>query len=330
MDYGKTAYLKVSELEARLADRLTAKPKNRTGMNFRPFFDFATGDFEAAEVSADETIAIIVKAEVRADSDISGAKISMKLDGIVASESAGASLTGGERYDFMLLAALDPGSGATLSLSMDGADCTLLSCQLVVSGTGAKLRCGSGDCAADKNGNGKWLTVTCEDDDVAAYIFDESEPLYIGAPLYVGTGRKADCAGGDGDLFVVAYVDVRGNAYVATVNDAPAVTGRTFIADGVTAIAIGRCGDGYIIAEIDESGAVACRYLSPGGGISMPFDPGIKDAAVRVGFVKNAERPTLIVGTSERSYVKYLEIDYGGSDEFAYTATVTLTPVKEE
>ena len=32
MDYGKTAYLKVSELEARLADRLTAKPKNRTAI----------------------------------------------------------------------------------------------------------------------------------------------------------------------------------------------------------------------------------------------------------------------------------------------------------
>ena len=102
-----------------------------------------------------------------------------------------------------------------------------------------------------------------------------------------------------------------------------------FIADGVTAIAVGRCGNGFITAEIDDGGNVACRYLSSGGGLSMTFDPGITDCAVRVGFVKNADRPTLIVGTRDRSYVKYAEIDYGGTDEFKWTASAEITRTEE-
>ncbi len=324
MDYGKTAYMKVCDLESRIGNKLSASPKNRTGMNFRPFFDFAAGDYEAAELTADETVAIIAKAEVRADSDIESARVTLKIGGIAASESAGTKLAGGERYDFLLLAAVNPGANATVALSMDGADCTLLSCQIVVSGESACLSRGDGDCAVDKCDDGKWLAVACEDDNVAAYVFDEQSPIDLGEPLYVGAGRRADCAGGV-NSFVAVYVDNRGNAYAVFISAAPIVTKTVFIAGGVTAIAVGRCGSGFITAEIDENGKVACRYLSPGGGLSMTFDPGITDYAVRVGFVKNADRPTLIVGTRERSFVKYAEIDYGGTDEFKWTASAEIT-----
>lgn len=328
MDYGKTAYVKVCDLESRLHKQLTAAPKNRTGMNFRPFFDFAAGDYEAAEISADGVAAIIVKAEVRADSDVENVVISLKIDGIVASSSAGSNMTKGERYDFLLLAAADPGTDSVLSLSAGNADCTLLSCQIVISGDGAKLGRGSGDCAVDKCGSGKWLAVECEDDDIAAYVFDETEPFSLGDPVYIGTGRRADCAGGD-DSFVAVYVDTCGNAYAAFVSCAQAVTKTVYIAGEVTAIAIGRCGSGFITAEIDGNGGVACRYLTGGGGVSMPFDPGITDFAERVGFVKNADRPTLIVGTRDRSYVKYVEVDYGGADAFDWTAAVTITKTED-
>lgn len=324
MDYGKTAYMKVCDLESRLSKKLSSAPENRTGMNFRPFFDFAAGDYEAAEITADETVAIIAKAEVRADSDIESGKVTLKIGGIPASESAGTKLTKGERYDFLLLAAVNPGAAATIAFSMGGADCTLLSCQIVTSGESASLSRGDGDCAVDKCDQGKWLAVACEDDNVAAYIFDEQSPLDLGESIHIGTGRRADCAGGV-NSFVAVYVDNRGNAYAVFISAAPIVTKTVFIAGGITAIAVGRCGSGFITAEVDESGATACRYLSPGGGVSMTFDPGVTDCATRVGFVKNADRPTLIIGTRDRSYVKYVEVDYGGSDEFKWAASAEIT-----
>ena len=134
-------------------------------------------------------MAIIAKAEVRADSDIESAVVTLKIGGITASESAGAKLAGGERYDFLLLAAVNPGTSASVALSMGGADCTLLSCQIVVSGENAGLSRGDGDCAVDKCDGGKWITVACADDDVTAYVFDEQSPLVLGEPLHIGAGR---------------------------------------------------------------------------------------------------------------------------------------------
>lgn len=324
MDYGKLAYLKVDELESRLAPELATERTKCYDYTVKPVYDFRRGDYFITDATASGAVTVFVRACVRADSSVENGLFELKINGFTAGR-CDFSASAGETRDCFVMSAASVDGSAELAVSMNGLDCTLLSCQILLSGSNADLCRSGGDAAVDKCGS-VWALVSVSDDNIYAYTFGE-EDFSLGQPVRIGSGRRADvCAGVDG--FAAAYVDSAGNTFVAKTDVNLNVLSRIFVDAGADSVAITRRGEGFLLAQL-KNNVVSCRFIDAAGGYSMPTEITRDDKAVSVGFVKNAEPPMLIVTTGERSYLKPGETELGGGDRISLAADIDLTAVTE-
>ena len=323
MDYGKLAYLKADELESRLNSTLKLSGRTVcTDYGVNPKFDFKTGDFDVSEIRADGSVTLFVRAAVRADSEITSGGINVLINGINAGKSVFSAAKGEIRELFVMCAANISGS-AVVSLSAENSDCTLMNCQILISGEGAEIAGRGGDSAVDRQGD-KWALVTCGDDYVYAYLFTE-ENFRLENPKYIGTGRRADIASGS-DGFIIAYVDVAGNSFIVLTDSELNVSVSRFVSAGVERVAVSRYRGGFALAELCE-GKITVRYVDGSGGIGAPEAVTASGDPKRIGFVKNAALPELIVYSDGRSYIKGCAPEHGGFDGIAVFADVALEGV---
>ena len=321
MDYGKIAYLKVDELENRIAVSTKSNRVLCGSYTVNPIFDFRRGDCFISELRAKGGVTVFVRAFVRADESLSDAELSVKINGLKAG-SVRFSAAEGEVSDcFVMCAAMIDGT-AVLSVGADKQNCTLVSCQIVVNGADADLARTGGDAAADKCGD-LWALVFSRDDNVYACLF--TEPDFSAAnPVYIATGSRCDVTATQ-DGFAVAYVDVAGNTFVVFTDTSLNVTSRLFVNCGAEAVAIVRYRDGFALSELVE-GKAQCRYVTK-NSCSQPFQVDVGAKVEGISFVKNALPPVLVISTEERNLIKSCETEYGGSDKINVSADVVYTAV---
>lgn len=324
MDYGKIAYLKVDELENRLAVSTDSKRVLCGSFTVNPMFDFRRGDCFISDVRAGGGVTIFLRAFVRADESVTDAELSVKINGLKAGYTAFSAAQGETRDCFVICAASIDGT-AVVSLSADKLNCTLVSCQIVISGADADIARTGGDASADKCGN-VWALVFSRDDYVYACAFTEPD-FSDASPVTVGTGSRCDVTATE-DGFAVAYVDVCGNTFVDFTDTAMTVKSKQYVGSGAEAVAITRYNDGFALAEL-LSGKAYCRYVYD-GGCSQPFAVDVGEEVKGVGFVKNALPPVLTISTLNRNLLKNCETEYGGSDRITVYADISYTPVTEE
>lgn len=319
MDYGKLAYLKADELESRLNDSLKASKNSVcTDYTVNPVFDFKCGDYPLSEIRADGSVTLFVRMTVRADSDITGGEVKTLINGLKAGGSVFGAASG-NTVELFVMCAINVSGTASVSLSSDS-DCTLMSCQLLLSGEGAAISGRGGDSAADCL-DGKWALVTSSDDYVNAYLFTE-ENFTLANPVYIGTGRRADVAAGKSG-FCIAFVDAAKNPFLTLTDPELNVISTVFAGGEAERVAVAACGDGFVFATLSD-GKIAVRYVDAHGGMSEPEAVDVTGAPERISFVKAAERPELIVYADKRSYLKCAPFEHGGSDVIDLTAGVTL------
>lgn len=321
MDYGKLAYIKVEELESRLSGSYTAKRTMCSDYTTRPVFDMKNGDYSVTDIRAGGYATIFVRASVRADSEISSV-FSVKINGLPAG-GCDLSAEKDETRDLFVMCAAAVDGTAAISVTADGADCTLMSCQVLVSGQDAFVARPGGDASADKCGE-VWALISSEDDNIYARTFTEQN-FSLSDRIYIGTGRRADiCAAEDG--FTAVYVDVTGNCFAVFTDKALNRLGGVFVAPDTECAAVARCKDGFVVARV-SAGEIFYNYISSSGGLSASVKIPLAERATGVGFVKNSSMPMLIVRTAERSLMKKAEFGTGGGDSVMLFADITLTAV---
>lgn len=321
MDYGKLAYIKAEELESRLSGSYTAKRTMCSDYTTRPVFDMKNGDYSVTDIRAGGYATIFVRASVRADSEISSV-FSVKINGLPAG-GCDLSAEKDETRDLFVMCAAAVDGTAAISVTADGADCTLMSCQVLVSGQDAFVARPGGDASADKCGE-VWALISSEDDNIYARTFTEQN-FSLSDRIYIGTGRRADiCAAEDG--FTAVYVDVTGNCFAVFTDKALNRLGGVFVAPDTECAAVARCKDGFVVARV-SAGEIFYNYISSSGGLSASVKIPLAERATGVGFVKNSSMPMLIVRTAERSLMKKAEFGTGGGDSVMLFADITLTAV---
>ncbi len=322
MDYGKLAYLKADELENRLNNSLKATERSVcTEYTVSPVFDFKSGEYSVSDIRADGSVTLFMRMTVCADSDITNGEIAVLINGLAAGKST-FGLSTGEKTELFIMCAVYVSGVAAVSLS-SGADCTLLCCQLLISGADAEISGRGGDSAVDIFKD-KWALVTSSDDYVNAYLFTEDD-FKLENPKYIGTGRHADVAAGK-DGFCIAYVDTAANVFIAMTDGELNVLFGRFVDSGAERVAVSAYGAGFVLAELSQ-GKITVRYVDANGGTSEPSLVDVTGAAERIGFVKSAERPELIVYADGRSYLKCAAVEHGGADTVNVSADIFLEGV---
>lgn len=323
MDYGKIAYLKAEELENRLS-LMGAKSAREACTDFtaKPVFDLSGGEYFVGNVSAGGSAFFFVRAEVRLDSDVNDGRFDVLVNGLSAGGCELGGVKGETKTLFVMCAAYINGT-ARAEVTAYGADCTLISCQLLISGAGADIARTGGAAATDNSGD-VWLVVTGDDGYITARSFTEDN-FELSEPIYIGAGTCGDVAGGN-NCFAVSYIDPAGNVFVVMLDTDLNFSGRTYVCAGAKSAAIGSYRDGFILACGDGSG-IEFRYVDAGGGVSAAVSRETIAGASRIGFVKKANPPMLTVTESGRSYVKFALVEHGGDDVIRVTADAEITAV---
>ena len=321
MDYGKLAYLKVEELEARLATATQTGKSMVTSATVNPLYDFTRGDFRLCELYASGHVSVTVKVNLRADETKSEAKLSLKVNGLTAGVSSFSATSGKATEQILICGAFVDGS-ATLTLSSNFVS-TLISAQVVVSGSLAQLRRYGGSVAIDKSGD-NWLAVKSEDDNIYAVLFNESK-VRFSVPIYIGTGRKADVCKSVNGGFAIVYIDEADNVVLVTTDESVETMTQKFLVSGGTDVAITPYGSGVIVALLKD-GKVEL-YSVRGGAICniVSTNTGVSETVSGISFVKNSSAPMLIFETQSASYLKEAEKETVEGENILLTVAVAVT-----
>lgn len=315
MDYGKSAYLKAEELEARLNS--TAKVAGRESSvcrTVRPLAEIGNSPCFVARIKGEGALALFVQATLT-DAPEAG-ELAVIVGGLKAGAAAFTPADGRAEAFVMCSAYVDGYADVFVSASVPA---TLRECRVLVYGAGAETGSFGGEAAVD-GGHGKWALVFSEQNDVKACLFTE-ENFALGDSVYLGTGTMADVAATEqGYLFV--YVDGERNLFAVRTDDSLALVSRTLVAQNSEGCAAARYRGGAVIAGI-FGGETRCFVMDGGGGLSLPFTLNTGVTATRVRFVKNIDPPRIIVSAEAGSFLLSCEEENGGKS--ALNAAVSLS-----
>lgn len=318
MDYGKLAYIKAEELEARLlAGERRFSSESSASLSVQPNALLTEG-YTAAYVRAGGRVTVFAAVTVRVDAG----QVSEVVLSVGGHKACSAPICGeiGEWRELLLFCSAYAGGDAEVTVSADG-ECTLMSCRLLVSGSDARLVRTGGSANTDRSGE-VWALAECEGDDVRAYLFTE-ENFALSDPVYLGTGMRADVAGG-ADGFAFAYADDLGQVFVVFAGLDLTVKRRVFVTGGGRDAAIAACENGWLLAVVTDAG-IDFFALGEDGGFSAPMSLISGKNIERVHFVKNCFPPAIVVGERDRSYLVRCEREYGGSAAMGVSGEMTVT-----
>lgn len=312
MDYGKTAYLKAEDLEIRMSRMESRTRAVVSDLTVRPAFDTSCGKLVVSSVRSGGNASYLCIVSVRVYK--SGGTLSLNIGGLEVGRAA----FGGSENEVvqcLIMGSATTAGGEEITLSCD-TRCVVLSVQIMATGSGADMACGSGSCAADKFGD-KWILVDCQDGDVAAYSFTE-ENFALSSPTFIGEGNRADVAA-YGEGAAVAYVDSVGNAFVAGIGADMAVKWIRFVCTDAVSVALCPQGDKlYLAAVIGKKTGI---YSVSTGGVSDGEDG---PEAESVLFVKNSPVPMLVTRYKNKNLLRVATTEYGGDESLVVSLSCVI------
>lgn len=304
MDYGKIAYLKVEELEAR-----TAKLENRESAKVKSVYacprkNTSLGAASIARAKEGGEVCSFCRATVRV---VSGAgSLVLKAGGVEVGRTA-FSGEAGEVVTAFIMGAATVSRNDEFTLGGDGGECVIESVQLLVVCFGAGIGGRSGSCAVDCAGE-TWYLVDCSDGDVALYAFAE-ENFALASPLYVGEGDRADVSASESGA-AVAYVDSAGNVFLVELSPSFELIRARFVCSGASSVALHAAGNSFVIAAV-KNGEVTAFAASEDGTLG---DGVAIDRADDVLFVKGSPTPMLVTASKGKNVLRLAAVEYGAHE----------------
>ena len=269
MDYGKLAYMKAEELEARLT---TPSPSTAVSAGFTP--DASAKGLALTSVRLSGSAVVLCKVVFFCEADTT-ASVALKFDGKTAAD-AEIALSAGERKTEILMGCVQYTGEAALTL-----DCS--DGRILVK----RDEIARGDAFA--------AAALASSQTITAYPIDRA----IGAGKAVCRGLGFDlCATADG--YALLYTDAVGNLWLRQLNTALDTVACSRIGDAIDSPTV--CFTGGRLTAAGVVGGKAYVFGATTGATRFPLD--FPDAVDNVYFVKNAPRPILAVTSGGKVFLK--------------------------
>lgn len=313
MDYGKIAYLKVTDLESRQTSAATERQISRS-YTVTPSYSFSGGAFPLVTLSASGDCALIVKARITVDAGKSG-ELFLSAGGIRLCSQR---VVSGEQIVILIGAARISGE-PRVEINCDCA-AVLNSCEIVAVGAGGEFTRTGGGLAADKCGD-VWTAVYSENDYVYAYIFSESN-FDGGVKKLMCAGHIADvCKCGDG--FAVATADRAGNVRLLITDYKGNSLKEFYISAEASAIAVSEVESGVVgIITVKNGDVFAIECDIEESAVTLPEKCDFSLAAKDVRFVKNSSPVMLIIQSDSGCVMRFLAQIVSSRSTFSYAVSV--------
>ncbi len=287
MDYGKLAYMKAEELEARLT---TPSPSTAVSAGFTP--DASAKGLALTSVRLSGSAVVLCKVVFFCEADTT-ASVALKFDGKTAAD-AEIALTAGEPKTELLMGCVQYTGEAELTLDCsDGrilvkrVEIGLLGASAAVTRETSDFRFARGDTFA--------AAALASSQTITAYPIERA----IGAGKAVCRGLGFDlCATADG--YALLYTDAVGNLWLRQLNTALDTVACSRIGDAIDSPTV--CFTGGRLTAAGVVGGKAYVFGAAAGATRFLLD--FPDAVDSVYFVKNAPRPILAVTSGGKVFLK--------------------------
>lgn len=287
MDYGKLAYMKAEELEARMRPAVRQGAANA---GFTP--DAAADGLRLTEIRVGGSAVLLVKLTLYAPADLA-ATLELTLDGMTIADAA-VSLQKDVRHTEMVMGCVDLSGTGILALRCDDARVTVERVEIGLVGDSAGVTREASDFRFARRASGG-----------AAGLATSQVITVYPVAGGIGTGKTL-CRGNSFDLcatpegYAVLNCDPVGNLWLRTLDEDLTETGAVRVGDALDSPTLtftdGRLvGAGLIGGSIVVFSAVENAVTFP-----VPFG-GAVDA---VYFVKDAPRPILAVTSGGKVFIK--------------------------
>lgn len=318
MDYGKLAYLKVTELEG--AGTGAAVGKN--GMKWanasvEPFVNLRS-ECELARFSANGSTAILIRAEfIVPESVRGGALVQFSLNGLT---SATVDVSAGNAV--ALMSAETDGECALSAKSTDGSNITLKKADIMLMGANAAFLRGTKCFAAASMGQ-RACIISSKDGGLAANSFFEGR---IGADVWLGRALSADVAAHDSG-YVLAIADFCGNLFAVLLDEDLHIISRKVLGESAKSAAVGVYGGEVWFAVVREGKPYVFKTDLTLKKRSAESIVDFSSAADAVGFVKDAPTVMLVISADGKNFLKTAETQNEAGDVFEMRASAIAEAV---
>ena len=305
MDYGKSAYMRIEELERRL-DGLSA-PKKESGcfVVVQPDRELKSGRYLTfATLLCGGSATLTVKAALEV---FDCGTLCFNVDGKTAGAAEFPFL--GKSEGVMLCNVKTDGVSLLSLRCTDGLFARVRRVEVLSYGDGAELNSFDGFCGADtyasENGESVTGVAYCKSDSAYIALFSSSGEKI--AEQVLGGGTAADAARDKDGGFAVAVRDCFGGLWGVSTDLSGNVLSREFFGVEGDSVAIEPYGDGFAIAYVREGKVYVSRTYEGLRGISGESEVYFGGKAESVGFVKSAPDITLIIGSKGKIFLKRAE-----------------------
>lgn len=310
MDYGKAAYLKAEDLEARL-NKAESEPKIKNVYTLiKCALEVKDGlNFDACNIFGKGSMTLIVKVTVNAYTQGS---LILSLDdasvGRITFSQAGV-------HSEIIMNSVTVFEDGVLSFkAQDGFIGLIEAAEITLIGADAHIDRSTFDWAADTDGNCSAVLVN---EDGKLYILpgEENNLPNKNDSHYLGVSVSCDAVLAGGVCYIV-YTDSFKNLYGAVFDLASKTIRQTIISHGQDSISICRYKENLLIAGLAE-GAITVFIVNKNfEKLSAQMQVETANKVSDVLFIKGSSVPTLIFYSAGKSYIKTME------DETAFSACV--------
>ena len=323
MDYGKIAYLKAEELEARFSNILVRTDNLASDVTITPEHEFLNGELKIASLRANGGISLMVKILVEFTDKVSDVAIALSINGLESSHTV-VSGDKGERVETLIVCGAYVKGNATLQLSSKSNQLVVKKVQSVVAGEDAYLSSVDTTIATD-NIDDIWCLCTVENQSITAYVFTEDEPSLT--PIFLGVGTYADVCAING-RFVVSTISLSGTVTLFFITTSGKVENIYYVSDGASCATITQDSENTFVLATLEGQKIILRDMLVSGcsevaGTTMDNIGNV----TQIRFVKKATRPTLCVFDDNGSHLRFASSEQVSTDAIKVTITASVTPL---
>lgn len=298
MDYGKTAYLRTEELEARV-NKLSAPKKERN------VYASAEPDREIKDGRKQELFAVNGSGVVA---------LNIKITATVYSVGGLRLYAGGKRLGLaefpsqgrcseIIVACAAISEPTYLLLKPENGFFGIIHrAEAAVSGADASVSIPPFSLCADSDGS-VTAALWGKNDRINIGIFSDVSGVKTYEKQLIGSGNFCDVVyGGDGS-FAAVYRDGFGGIWGIKLTDG-VITRRRYLFEGADGLAVERRGGGFTIAFVRGGEVYTCFTDSDFGGCTRPEKTDFPYAAESVAFVKGSAEPSIAVCSGGKSFLK--------------------------
>lgn len=287
MDYGKMAYMKAEELEARIK---TPAPSTAASVGFAP--DAPAKDLPLTAVKLSGSAIVLVKTTLYSRESVE-ATMTLYIDGMAAADAT-VRLTADVPHTEILMGCVNINGAAALRLDCDDGRVLAKRVEVGLIGTAAGVTREASDFRLAYSAAGTAAAVASSSV-ITAYPVTEA----IGEGKSLCRGRAFDlCATDDG--YALVNNDLAGNLWLRRLSPALDTLSCVRLCDALDSPTVA-CFDGRLyVAAVRDGQAYVFNAAENAVRFPVPF-VGTVDS---VHFVKNAPRPILAIGSGGKVFLK--------------------------